>query len=79
MVKQNDKFSSIFSPKRPFTVDDLNALLNEVTDEDLLNLPIRSLDKQKLQNSPLLQYIVIRKQSVCSWFDSSFLTKNYIS
>lgn len=45
-------------------MDELNALLSEATDADLLNLPLRSLDKEKLQNSPLLQYIVIRKQSV---------------
>lgn len=39
-------------------------MLNEVAEEDLMNLPIRSFDKDKLQSSPLLQYILIRKQSV---------------
>lgn len=59
------------SPRR--SIDELNALLSEATDGDILNLPLRSMDKEKLQSSPLLQYIVIRKQSVCMDAVQSFL------
>lgn len=46
------------------SIDELNALLNDANDAEILNLPLRSLDQEKLQNSPFLQFIASRKQSV---------------
>ncbi|XP_055300357.1 uncharacterized protein LOC129567471 isoform X2 [Sitodiplosis mosellana] len=44
------------------STDELDNLLNEiVSDEELLNLAIHGVDKEKVQNSALLQYLLLRK------------------
>lgn len=45
------------------STDELENLLNEIiSDEELHNLPTH--DKEKFQNSPLLQYLLLRKPSL---------------
>lgn len=65
-----------FSPKRikrnvqifsriKRSADELDNLLNEIaSDEELLNLSLHGIDKEKVQNSPLLQYLLLRKPSL---------------
>lgn len=48
------------------STDDLDNLLNEIfTDEEFLNyLTIHGIDKEKVQSSPILQYLLLRKPSL---------------
>lgn len=49
------------------TADDLNSILNEIaTEEELRNVP--NIDKEKLQNYALLQYLLLHKPSMFKAF-----------
>lgn len=44
---------------------DIDNILNEiVSDEELLNMPIHGIDKDKAPNAALLQYLLMRKPSL---------------
>lgn len=51
-------------PKR--SLEEINDLNGDNFDDDnnLLNIPIHALDRETLENSPWMKYLVIRKESV---------------
>lgn len=51
------------SPKR--SLEEVNDITGENFDEEsILNIPIHALDHDKMDNSPWMKYLVIRKESV---------------
>ena len=60
------KYTNIFFCRIKRSTDELDNLLNEIfTDEEFLNyLTIHGVDKEKVQSSPILQYLLLRKPSL---------------
>lgn len=55
-------FSSFCRPKRG--LEEFNDIPNEVLADEVFNMPLKSLSREQLQNSPWLQYVLIRKNSL---------------
>lgn len=52
------------------SADELDNLLNEIAaDDEYLNVPIHVIDKEKLQSSPLLQYLLLHKPRLFQHFE----------